>query len=150
MLKLFSPKAVIGGFILLIIALFLYSFTQIDLSLTLSQASFFQIVQQAFQYIGYFNRPLSAQIFFFLIIGLFIFYTLILESIKKQRMTQKQVLVTVCIATLLLTVSYNAFSYDLFNYIFDAKIFTAYGENPYLKKALDFPNDPMLSFMRWT
>lgn len=50
----------------------------------------------------------------------------------------------------ILVFSYNAFSYDLFNYIFDAKIATLYGENPYFHKALDYPNDPMLSFMRWT
>jgi heme/copper-type cytochrome/quinol oxidase subunit 4 len=46
--------------------------------------------------------------------------------------------------------SYAAFSYDIFNYIFDAKIWTYYGKNPYEFKALDFPNDPMLSFMHWT
>src|SRR5205814_411517 len=46
--------------------------------------------------------------------------------------------------------AYNAFSYDLFNYIFDAKIFVHYHQNPYFHKALDFPGDPMLSFMHWT
>lgn len=46
--------------------------------------------------------------------------------------------------------SYNAFSYDLFNYIFDAKIVTFYHQNPYFQKALDYPVDPMLSFMHWT
>lgn len=50
-------------------------------------------------------------------------------------------------ATVILTFSYNAFSYDLFNYIFDAKIVTFYNQNPYLHKALDFPDDPMLGFM---
>jgi hypothetical protein len=54
------------------------------------------------------------------------------------------------ITAFILAFSYNAFSYDLFNYIFDAKIITHYQQNPYLHKALDFPNDPMLSFMRWT
>ena len=46
--------------------------------------------------------------------------------------------------------AYNAFSYDLFNYIFDAKILTFYHQLPYFHSALDFPKDPMLNFMRWT
>jgi hypothetical protein len=50
----------------------------------------------------------------------------------------------------IVVLSYNAFSYDLFNYIFDAKIVTFYNQNHYIHKALDFPGDPMLSFMRWT
>jgi len=58
--------------------------------------------------------------------------------------------VIILITTAILTFSYNAFSYDLFNYIFDAKIFTHYNLNPYLFKPLDFPKDPMLSFMHWT
>jgi hypothetical protein len=34
--------------------------------------------------------------------------------------------------------------------MFDAKIITHYHQNPYEHKALDYPGDPMLSFMRWT
>src|SRR5258708_9407398 len=52
--------------------------------------------------------------------------------------------------SILLLFAYNAFSYDLFNYIFDAKIITHYHQNPYIHKALDYPGDPMLPFMRWT
>jgi Gpi18-like mannosyltransferase len=58
--------------------------------------------------------------------------------------------ITIIALTVILAFSYNAFSYDIFNYIFDAKIFTNYHQNPYLFKALDFPNDPMLAFMHWT
>lgn len=50
----------------------------------------------------------------------------------------------------ILTPSYNAFSYDLFNYIFDARIVSHYGQNPYEFRPLDFATDPMLSFMRST
>lgn len=53
-------------------------------------------------------------------------------------------------SALVLAFSYNAFSYDLFNYVFDAKIVTFYKQNPYFHKALDFPQDPMLGFMHWT
>lgn len=46
--------------------------------------------------------------------------------------------------------SYPLLSHDFFNYLFDAKILTYYHENPYLHKALDFPNDSWLRFMHWT
>jgi hypothetical protein len=54
------------------------------------------------------------------------------------------------VLAVILFLSYNAFSYDLFNYIFDAKIITHYHQNPYFHKALDYSGDPMLSFMHWT
>ncbi len=54
------------------------------------------------------------------------------------------------ITSLILLLSYPFLSHDLFNYMFDAKILTFYGENPYLKKALDFPTDPWTRFMHWT
>mgnify|MGYP000645735901 CR=1 FL=1 len=39
------------------------------------------------------------------------------------------------------------FSYDIFNYLFNAKMVLIYHANPYLQVALNFPNDPMLRFM---
>lgn len=34
--------------------------------------------------------------------------------------------------------------------MFDARIFTLHHQNPYLHKALDYPQDPWINFMRWT
>jgi len=67
-----------------------------------------------------------------------------------KQISKKFVWKLIFITTGVLVFSYNAFSYDIFNYIFDAKIITHYHLNPYIHKALDFPGDPMLSFMRWT
>ena len=145
-----SPGFAINGFLLFTIALFFYAFTQIDLSLTFSQASVLQSIQKAFQYVGYFNRPLATELFFLIIVGLFTCYILLLDRIREKKIPAKKLWFLLGVVTLLLTFAYNAFSYDLFNYIFDAKIITQYQENPYMKKALDFPGDPMLSFMRWT
>jgi len=68
----------------------------------------------------------------------------------KKILSVKAVVVFSIFASGILFLSYNAFSYDLFNYIFDAKIITEYGDNPYERKALDYPEDPSLGFMRWT
>ncbi len=128
----------------------LYSFTQVSLSLTLTQASVWQDIQKLFQYIGYFNRPLSTSLYIILMLVLSLLYLLTLKHIRAKKISArnfKYILVAVCG---ILLFSYNAFSHDIFNYIFDAKIFTAYQKNPYMFRALDFTGDPMLSFMQWT
>ncbi len=143
-------KIALGFYIGVIIALFLYSFTQVDLSLTLSRLSIYQTTGKLFQYIGYFQRPLSAQLYIVILLLLFGFYFFFLAVAKRNLISKKQLWGVIIATSAILTFSYNAFSYDLFNYIFDAKIITHYGQNPFLHKALDFPGDPMLSFMRWT
>ncbi len=130
--------------------LVLYSFTQVSLSLTLTQVSIWQEIQQAFQYIGYFNRPLSVFLYVALLALLFLLYVLTLRVIKAKQLSVKHVTRIIVAVSVIVFVSYNAFSFDIFNYIFDAKIVTEYGDNPYAKKALDYPGDPMLSFMQWT
>lgn len=131
-------------------SLFFYSFTQVDLGLTLTRASFATEIQKSFQYVGYFNRPLSTYLFVGIAIASFVMYLYTLLLVKQKKLTSKSVWLIVFFAGVFLVFSYNAFSYDFFNYIFDAKIVTEYGQNPYVKKALDFPSDPMLGFMHWT
>lgn len=143
--KLFLPLWGILAFFL-----FLYSFTQVDLSLTLSTASIFQSIQKGFQYIGWFNRPLSTYLYVAVFALLFVLYFWTMRLVSKNKLDKKTIWKTILIITAVLMLSYNAFSHDLFNYIFDARIVTFYNENPYIHKALDFPDDPMLSFMHWT
>ncbi len=138
------------SFLLVILFLFFYSFTQIDLSLTLSQVSIWQLVQKNFQYIGYFNRPLSTGLYIGVLVLMFGYYLWYLKNAIRNKIKLKQLFIIIVLTSLILSFSYNAFSYDLFNYIFDAKIVTYYYENPYFHRAMDYPTDPMLSFMRWT
>jgi hypothetical protein len=74
----------------------------------------------------------------------FLFYT------TKKKVTKRGAWNIIIASAVILTFSYNAFSYDFFNYLFDAKIVTQYHQNPYIQKALDYPQDPMLGFMHWT
>ncbi len=130
--------------------LFFYSFTQVDLGLTIMRWQFWQKIQQSFQSIGYFNRPLSTALYGSIISLLFVSYISFLWLAMKKKIQRQYIWKVIGITTLILFFSYNAFSYDLFNYIFDAKIVTYYQQNPYEHKALDYQNDPMLSFMHWT
>lgn len=132
------------------VALFIYSFTQVSLSLALNKTPWLYSIQQVFQEIGYFNRPLSAALYIGIICSLAILFIITLRSIYKKTVTKKTLMMLIGCVTVITMFSYNAFSYDIFNYIFDAKIVTYYQENPYEHKALDYPQDPMLSFMHWT
>ena len=145
-----SSKLIATGYIFTIILLFFYSFTQVDLGLTLTRHPVFLPYQKFFQYIGYFNRPLSTYLFVAIFFFLLVFYFLILRFTYQKKVMSSLFWKIILLTSAILLFSYNAFSYDLFNYIFDAKIITYYGQNPYQHKALDYPQDPMLSFMHWT
>ena len=143
-------KLLFASYVGILMVLFSYSFTQVDLSLTLSRLSIYQTLEKSFQYVGFYQRPLSALIFSVLFSLLFVFYGIFLYLSKKGKVQIKHFKILIFLTFIILVFSYNAFSYDLFNYIFDAKILTHYAQNPYLHKASDFAGDPMLNFMRWT
>lgn len=149
-MKRLKFKIIASAYIVVIIGLFLYSYTQVDLNLTLSRISVWQIIQKHFQYIGWFQRPLSTALYMALVLLLFVFYLVFLWFIEKGRVSVKQFWWLLGIVSVILLFSYNAFSYDLFNYMFYGRIVTYYHENPYIRRALDFSNDPWINFMRWT
>jgi len=138
------------GYLITLFGLLVYSFTQVDLNLTLSRFSLWQIIEKFLQHVGFFNRPLSTDIYIILLLLLYIFYFCFLLMAVKKKITIKQVWFLIIGAVIILAFSYNAFSYDLFNYMFDAKILAYYGQNPFLHKPMDFAGDPWLNFMRWT
>ena len=143
-------KIILPLWILAAISLFLYSFTQVDLFLTLSRAEWWQNIQKAFQYVGYYQRPLSTYFYLAIVLFLFGLYLLSLRLISLGLLSKKTFWAVLISLSGILFLSYNAFSYDLFNYMFDARIVTHYQQNPYFHKALDYPTDPMLHFMHWT
>lgn len=132
------------------IGLFLYSYTQIDLGLVITRIPRLYAIEKLFQHIGYFDRTLSIEIFIFLSAIFLLLYFCLWRFTSLKKIHSYTIWCIVGAVTIILTFSYNAFSYDFFNYIFDAKIVTHYFQNPYLHKALDYPQDPMLGFMHWT
>ncbi len=129
------------------LCLFFFSYTQVDLSLTLSQASIFQTIQKAFQYIGFYQRPLATYWYLGLLVVFFVLYTVALT----RKLTVGTVWRMVIVLVVVLLFSYPAFSYDIFNYMFTAKTVLVYHKNPYEVIPLQFSGiEPWLSFMRWT
>ena len=141
-------KILLITYYLLLITLLFYSFTQVDLNLTLNQTPFYLSLQKKLTNLGYFHRPLSTVFFLFLIFSLLTSYFLLLHLVGTNRLKTKQALFLVILSFLLLP-SYPAFSYDIFNYIFDAKIVWVYKQSPWKKAPIEFVGDPMLRFMHW-
>lgn len=105
-------------------------------------------MQSNLQTLGFYNRGTSVIFFFsFLLLLVAIYFILAIKSATWQ--INKWMLIFALSVPLLF--SFAAFtSYDIFNYIFDARIVTQYHQNPYQYSALSFAGDPMLHFMRWT
>jgi hypothetical protein len=147
----YMGKKLFVGYILASIGLFLFSYTQVDLSLTLSRVTIYQLLEKSFQHIGYYNRPLSTTLYLILVIVFFLLYGFFLAAVQKKKITVRSFWWVVGIVTAILIFSYPAFSYDFFNYMFTAKTVLLYHKNPYGVIPLQFSGvEPWLSFMRWT
>ena len=132
-------------FLYSIIILFfsIYSYSLVALNLTLFNHKLWDSFRNFIIQIGYFNRGLSTIIFFS---GIVILYLLYFLSQKTKPSPIKLALVIGSVSL----IAYPFLSHDFFNYMFDAKILTFYGKNPYLFRALDFPADHWIRFMHWT
>lgn len=129
----------------------LYSYSQIDLNLTLSSNLAYQQWQNGMIRLGYYERQLSGSIFLLMLVTLFGFYLFFFRlGITLSGKKFNTVVFLLTSVSILLLFAYPAFSHDLFNYMFDARILTKYGVNPYQFSALDFPDDLWTRFMHWT
>ncbi len=141
-----------SGYIVAAIALLFFSYTQVDLNLTLSRASLVQTIQKGFQFVGFYQRPLSTLIYVSILFSLFGLYAGLLHYVKKGEITLAAIWRLIIAVTVILVFSYPAaFSYDFFNYLFTAKTVLVYHQNPYAVTPLQFSGiDPWTNFMRWT
>lgn len=137
-------------FFIILLFLTVYSYSQIDLNLTLSSNSTYQAIQYQLIQLGYYNRPASAYLFIGILTGLFLLYWHMLHLASKGNISFNSVRYIIAVSVVLGIFSYPAFSHDIFNYMFDARIVTTYGQNPYLSSAQDFPADLWVRFMHWT
>lgn len=119
------------GWLLLIV----YSFTRQDLNLT-----FYRFIPDWFQWLGWYQRPLATWVFVVLSL---VFIGIYLNLIKKQFKFY-----WILVIGFLGIFSYPMFSYDLFNYLFNAKMVWIYQANPHIQTAIEFAGDPMLRFMQ--
>lgn len=138
------------GYVIASLALFLYSYTQVDLNLTLSTVNIWQHIQKAFQYIGYYERTFSTVIYLCILVLLYGLYGVTLRRIRKGTVTVHSLWRIIFCISVILVLSYPAFSYDIFNYMFTAKTVLLYHKNPYEVIPVQFMSiDPWVGVMRW-
>lgn len=135
---------------LTLIALSIYSFSQIDLNLTLSSNQVYQSIQQKLIFLGYFQRSTSTVVYLILVLLLFLSQIIFLLAALRGKINSKYVWKISILSVVLLLFSYPAFSHDIFNYIFDARIAVTHKVSPWAYTALDFPDDLWTRFMHWT
>jgi len=137
-------------YLIAIVSLSIFSYTQVDLNLTLLNWQPYLVFQKQLTQLGYYNRPLNALIFLTIFVLFSVVYFRLIQKSLKDKLSLgflKKLILTVSV---ILALGYPIFSHDIFNYIFDAKILTTYHLNPYQYKALDFPSDDWTRFMQWT
>jgi hypothetical protein len=130
---------------LVLIVFGIYSFWLIDPNITFLQNSYWVQFRDWAVYMGYYRRDISFAVFLALLILLFIYN---LWFVKKYK--QYSAIKIAAMVVFLGCISYPFISHDLFNYLFDARILTHYGLNPYTHTALDFQKDLWTRFMHWT
>lgn len=126
-----------------------FSYSYVDLNLTLSQNPLSLRLVSFLQQLGYFNRPIATLTYIILLTLAFSFFMLNLKLFKKSKVSLQYLKISTIANTLILVFAYPFLSADIFNYIFDAKIILNYHLSPYSYRPLDFPNDDWLRFMRW-
>lgn len=142
-------KVFIGVTLAISVAFSVFSYSFVDLNLTLTQNTQALNLINSLQQIAYYNRPLSTTIFVALLSVSFFFFTINLFLFFKSKLSFKYLVISTTLATIILMFSYPFLSYDIFNYMFDAKIISHYHLSPYTHKPLDFASDDWLRFMRW-
>ena len=136
---------IIWFYVVVLLLTGVYSYWLIDPNITFFQSSYWVQFRDWAVYLGYYRRDISWIVYLTLLILLFIFHYIFLKKFK-----QHSVLRIAGLIVLLGCVSYPFLSHDLFNYLFDARILTRYGLNPYTYTALDFQKDLWTRFMHWT
>lgn len=126
-----------------------FSYAYVDLNLTLSQNPLVLNFIGAMQQLGYFHRPAATLTYLVLVIFAFSFFVVNLWLFHNEKIGFGYLKITTVVNVLILIFAYPFLSSDLFNYLFDAKIILKYHLSPYTHRALDFPSDEWIRFMRW-
>ena len=127
----------------------LYSYSQVDLNLTLGQHPTYLAWQKQLTSLGYYQRGWSTLIFIILSVLLFTIYHLLMARLRHwtDQDERKKMTYGSLIVALIFLLAYPAFSHDIFNYLFNAKMVWVYHANPHIEAAASFPNDTWIRFM---
>ncbi len=144
-MKSLYHKAALVLFPAALFGLIIYSYALVDPNFTPVNHPYWTVFRNLMVQFGYYNSAVAGPVYLALV-GI-VTYCHIVFVRNAKSVSPSFILVSIGILAVL---SYPFLSHDLFNYMFDARILTYYGKNPYLFKALDFPSDDWIRFMHWT
>lgn len=136
-------------YIAMLLLFVIFTFSYVDLNLTLSSQRVVLNFVSGMQGLGYYHRDIATKIFVTFLIAFYSFYLYFLKLASRSKLSLGQLKKIILTVSILFIIAYPAFSYDIFNYMFDARILTHYHLSPYHFRALDFPNDDWVRFMHW-
>ncbi len=127
-------------YIIALLALTIFSFGFVDANFPIP------LLPVLFRFVNS-QRPFATGIYVSIVSYTFVFYVWILAKVKKKSMKSADIWRLIFWTSVILFLSFPAFSYDIFNYIATAKVTYLYKENPYIVMPVDIPNEPMLAFL---
>ncbi|MBD3250690.1 MAG: hypothetical protein GF381_03940 [Candidatus Pacebacteria bacterium] len=142
-------------YFLLLIAYTFFSYGLTAPNLTLLNQPWFGRFQDQMWTWFYDNRSLTSKAYLGLVIALFLTYLFLIKRIWRQTQKSsstksdlnKQAIIKFLSLSLPLVLAFNALSYDVFNYIFNAKMVLVYRANPHFLSAINYSSDPWVRFM---
>lgn len=106
---------------------------------------------QTWMWRTFFNhRPLLTQTYVAVMAGLFVPYFGLITQLRKVSIKHTPIWIIVLLLIGPILFASTALSYDVFNYIFNAKMVWVYQANPHVQVALDFVRDDWTRFMHNT
>ncbi len=122
-----------------------YSYALVDPNFTLIAHPLWTPFRNMMVQFGYYQRDNSSLVFIALFLLFCAAHTYLVRRYKSYSPLRIALIVGI-----ILSASYPFLSHDVFSYMFDAKIVSHYGQNPYLHMPLEFAPDPWLRFTHWT
>lgn len=143
-------KAMIVALLSLALAIFfsLWTFTLTDAQLLYSNLTPWVTFQHTMMEIGK-NIPLTVGVYIVLCVFAFALYGYVVRRHVMFINAPKKIIGVILCALTILAISNPALSYDIFNYIFDARLVLVYHKDPHFTAAFDYmQTDEWTRFMR--
>jgi len=122
-----------------------YSYALVDPNLVLSTFPLYWKAQEWMWQLGYHQRDVSQVLYVVSVLFMFVAGYVVIRYFSESE--KRSTLISIA---LILFLSHNALSHDMFNYIFNVRMVVKYGVDPHVHTALEFPSDDWTRFMHNT
>lgn len=123
-----------------------YSFSQVDPNLVLTQYEGYWTFQEMMWQLGYHLRPWSVIIYGLLLAGMFWVYVMGMRRFKGGGGKPKELMWLWLIGVVALLPSYPAMSHDIFSYLINGKMAVEYSLNPREVAPIELVGEPWLLY----